>query len=72
MPGEVKISHNLDLGPEMPNEIMDIARKQGENPETVCADIQELREMIYGERHCVALKAPRAVDTSYVEWQWIN
>lgn len=49
MPGEVKISHNLDLGPEMPNEMMDIARKQGENPETVCSDIQELREMIYGE-----------------------
>lgn len=49
MPGEVKISHNLDLGPELPNEIMDVARKQGENPDTVCADIQELREMIYGE-----------------------
>lgn len=48
MPVEVKISHNLDLDPELPNEIMDIARKQGENPERVCADIQELRDMIYG------------------------
>lgn len=49
MPGEVKISHNLDLDPELPNELMDIARKQGENPERVCADIQELRDMIYGK-----------------------
>lgn len=56
MPGQVKISHNLDLDPELPNEIMDIARKQGENPEKMCADIQELRDMIYGECHCRLLQ----------------
>lgn len=48
MPSPVKISHNLDLGPELPDEIIDIARKQGEDPDRVCADIQELRDMIYG------------------------
>lgn len=46
---EVKVSHNIDLGPELPNEIMDIARKQGENPDKVCSDIQELRDMIFGK-----------------------
>lgn len=36
------------MGPELPDEIIDIARKQGEDPDRVCADIQELRDMIYG------------------------
>lgn len=44
----VKVSHNIELGPDLPNEVMDVARKQGENPERVCADIQELRDMIFG------------------------
>lgn len=46
----VKVSHTIDLGPDLPNEIMDIARKQGEDPERVCADIQELRDMIFGKK----------------------
>lgn len=45
----VKVSHNIDLGPELPNEVMDIARKQGEDPDRVVADIQELRDMIFGK-----------------------
>lgn len=49
MPSEVKISHNLDLDNVLPKNIADIARKQGENPDRVCADIQELRDMIYGK-----------------------
>lgn len=44
----VKVSHTIDLGPDLPNEVMDIARKQGEDPDRVCADIQELRELIFG------------------------
>lgn len=59
MPSQVKISHSLDLGPELPNDVMDVARKQGENPDRVCADIQELRDMIYGKRRshsCFAIK----------------
>lgn len=51
----VKISHNLDLGPDLSNEVMDIARNQGENPDTVCANIQELRDMIYGKQFFVYL-----------------
>lgn len=44
----VKVSYNIDLSPDLPNEVMDIARKQGEDPDRVCADIQELRDMIFG------------------------
>lgn len=49
MPATVQISHNLDLGPELPEEVAEVARKQGEDPDRVCSDIQELRDMIYGE-----------------------
>lgn len=45
----VKVSHNIDTDPELSNEVLDIARNQGENPEHVCADIQELRDMIFGK-----------------------
>lgn len=45
----IKIAHSLDLEPELPNEVLDIAREQGEDPDKVCLYINELREMIYGE-----------------------
>lgn len=45
----VKVSHTIDFGPELSNEVMNIARSQGEDPDHVCADIQELRDMIFGE-----------------------
>lgn len=45
----VKVSHNIDLGPELPNEVLDIAREQGEDPELVSEYIQEFRDMIYGK-----------------------
>lgn len=44
-----KVSFNIDLGPDLSNEVMDIARKQGEDPERVSSDIQELRDMIFGK-----------------------
>lgn len=44
----VKVSHNIDLGPELPNDVLEIAREHGEDPERVCEYLQELREMIYG------------------------
>lgn len=50
MPSTVQVSHNLDLGPELPEDIIDIARKQGEDSDRVCSDIQELRNMIYGKK----------------------
>lgn len=43
-----KVSHNIELDPQLPNDVIDIARKQGEDPQRICADIQELRDMIYG------------------------
>lgn len=43
-----EISFHLDLGPDIPNEYIEIARQQGENPETICSHIQELRDMIFG------------------------
>lgn len=46
----VKVSHTIDLGPGLSNEVMDVARKQGEDPERVIADIQELRDMIFGRQ----------------------
>lgn len=45
----VKVSHTIELGPQLSNEVMDIARKQGEDPDRVCSDIQELRDMIFGK-----------------------
>lgn len=44
----VEISHNLDLGPALPEEYIDVARRQGEDPEKICADLQDFRDMIYG------------------------
>lgn len=44
-----EISFHLDLGPELPNDYMEIARQQGEIPGTVCSHIQELRDMIFGK-----------------------
>lgn len=48
MPTE--ISFHLDLGPEIPNDYMEIARKHGEHPETVCSFLQEFRDMIFGNK----------------------
>lgn len=45
----VEVSHNLDLGPDLPNDIRDIALRQGETPDRVCSAITELRNMIYGD-----------------------
>lgn len=47
----VKVSYNIELGPDLPNEVVDIARKQGEDPDRICADIQELRDMIFGKNN---------------------
>lgn len=48
MPAEVKVSHNIELDAELTNDVLEIARKQGENPDTVCNNVQELRELIFG------------------------
>lgn len=43
-----KVSFNIDLGPDLSNEVMDVAMRQGEDPERVKSDIEELRNMIFG------------------------
>lgn len=56
-----KVSFNIDLGPDLSNEVMDIARKQGEDPERLSSDIQELRDMIFGK----SLK-------KQTQWYWLK
>lgn len=46
---QIVISHQVELGPELTNEVMDAARRQGEDPDTFHLKIQELRDMTYGE-----------------------
>lgn len=48
-----KVSFNIDLGPDLTNEVMDVARKQGEDPERISSDIEELRNMIFGNLNWV-------------------
>lgn len=47
MPDMVKISHSIDLGP-LPDELVPIARRQGEDPNLICNNIEELRNLIFG------------------------
>lgn len=45
----VEISHCLDLGPELPDDVKAIALEQGEDPEKVPLYLDELRAQIFGE-----------------------
>lgn len=55
MPSTVYISHVIELGPELPNDVMEIARKQGEDPDKRLAVIQDFRDLIYGKTAIIAL-----------------
>lgn len=48
MPGTVSICYQLELGPDLPPHIAEIARQQGENSDSVCQSLQQLKDMIYG------------------------
>ncbi len=48
MPDMVKISHSIDLGP-LPEELIPIARRQGEDPNMICNYLEELRNLIFGK-----------------------
>lgn len=48
MPDMVKISHSIDLGP-LPDELVVIARRQGEDPNMICSHMEELRNLIFGK-----------------------
>lgn len=47
MPDMVKISHSIDMGP-LPDEVIAIARRQGEDPDMMCNHLEELRNLIFG------------------------
>lgn len=42
------VSYKLNIHPELPKDVAAIAQKQGENSSTVCANLEELRNMIFG------------------------
>lgn len=45
----VPVSYNLNLGPSLPDNVIDIAKRQGEDPDLTCSYLQELKDMIYGK-----------------------
>lgn len=47
----IEISHCLDLGPELPDDIKHIALEQGEDPDRVPFYLDELKNMISGKLH---------------------
>ncbi|XP_063698368.1 alpha-tocopherol transfer protein-like [Culicoides brevitarsis] len=59
----IVISHVVELGPELSNEVMDVARRQGEDPETVQMKIQQFRDMIYEKGGC----RPHRMDDEYLK-----
>lgn len=49
MPSEVFISHQIELSQDLPNDVMAIAKKQGEDPDRKAELIDEFKQLIYGE-----------------------
>lgn len=45
----IEISHCLDLGPELPDDVKQIALQQGEESDKVPFYLDELKNMILGE-----------------------
>lgn len=45
----VEISHRIELGPELPEEVKKIAFEQGEDPDKVPGYLDEFRNLIYGK-----------------------
>uniref|UniRef100_U5EUI3 Putative transporter n=1 Tax=Corethrella appendiculata TaxID=1370023 RepID=U5EUI3_9DIPT len=59
---DIEISHALDLSKDLPPEVEEEARKQGEDPDRVCLMVQELRDMIYERGEC----KPHRMDDDYL------
>ncbi|XP_055597104.1 clavesin-1-like isoform X2 [Uranotaenia lowii] len=62
MPEVDGVKHVLELEKVLPPKIIEIARKQGEDPEKTCCLIQDLRDMIYERGDC----EPHRVDDEYL------
>ncbi|XP_055389371.1 clavesin-2-like [Condylostylus longicornis] len=56
------INPNLDLEPLNNEEILKIARKQGEDPDRICSIIDEFRNIIYEREDCT----PHRTDTEFL------
>lgn len=52
MPEPEGVKHMLEMDRELPPKILEVACKQGEDPEKTCQKVQELRDMIYGWLNC--------------------
>ena len=57
---EVKVSYTLDF--EFPQDIENIAREQGENPDTKVAIVQEFKDLIYERGECT----PHRMDDDFL------
>lgn len=53
----VSVSYNLNLSPELPVDVLPIARRQGEDPDKICSYLQELKDLIYGMKKIINKKA---------------
>ena len=45
----VQISHTLDIETQLPKDVLEIARRQGEDSDKVCGYLQDFKDMIYGK-----------------------
>ena len=57
---DVKVSYSLDF--EFPHDIENIAREQGENPDTKVAIVQEFKDLIYERGEC----SPHRMDDDFL------
>jgi hypothetical protein len=44
---EVEISYKIEIGTEIPKHLVELARKQGENEDSTCTKLQELKDLFY-------------------------
>lgn len=62
----VEISHSLNLGP-LPEELVPVARRQGEDPNMVCNYLEELRNIIFGNKKLVLIQCFDGFDLRILE-----
>ncbi|XP_059619252.1 alpha-tocopherol transfer protein-like [Phlebotomus argentipes] len=58
----VEVAHILDLNPELPEKIKEVAYRQGEDSDKVCTYLQEFRDLIYEKGTCT----PHRTDDEYL------
>lgn len=49
----VQVSHNLDIDPpKLPDDVLEVAIKQGEDPDKVISYLDEFRQLIFEKGEC--------------------